>query len=57
MRKLLLIGIGAGDPEHVTVQAINAMNEADVFFVVEKPGERRDLVELRREILARYVTN
>jgi precorrin-6A synthase len=29
VRKLLVIGIGAGDPEHVTVQAIKALNEAD----------------------------
>jgi len=50
-----VIGIGAGDPDHVTVQAIKAMNEVDVFFVVEKRGERRDLVELRSEILTRHV--
>jgi len=55
MRKLLVIGIGAGDPEHVTVQAVRAMNDADVFFVVEKPGERRELAAARREILERYV--
>jgi precorrin-6A synthase len=55
MRRLLVIGIGAGDPEHVTVQAIKALNRVDVFFVVEKPGARADLVELRREILDRYV--
>jgi precorrin-6A synthase len=55
MRRVYVIGIGAGDPDHVTVQAIKAMNEVDVFFVVEKRGERRDLVELRDEILARHV--
>jgi precorrin-6A synthase len=55
MRRLLVIGIGAGDPEHVTVQAIKALNEVDVFFVIEKPGARSDLVELRREIVERYV--
>jgi precorrin-6A synthase len=55
MRRVYVIGIGAGDPDHVTVQAIKAMNEVDVFFVVEKRGERRDLVELRNEILARHV--
>jgi precorrin-6A synthase len=55
MRRLLVIGIGAGDPEHVTVQAIRALNEVDVFFVVEKPGARADLVELRGDIIKRYV--
>jgi precorrin-6A synthase len=57
MRKLLVIGIGAGDPDHVTVQAIKALNRADVFFVVAKPDERQDLVRLRQEICERYVEN
>ena len=55
MRKLLLIGIGAGDPEQVTAQAIRALNEVDVFFVVEKGEEKHDLVDLRREICERYI--
>lgn len=55
MRRLLLIGIGAGDPEYVTVQAIRALNEVDVFFVVVKGEETQDLVGLRREICERYI--
>jgi precorrin-6A synthase len=55
MRRLLVIGIGAGDPEHVTVQAINALNEVDVFFVIEKGHETDELVRLRREICERYI--
>lgn len=55
MRRVLVIGIGAGDPEHVTVQAINALNEADVFFVIEKGHETDELVRLRREICERYI--
>jgi precorrin-6A synthase len=55
MRRLSVIGIGAGDPDHVTVQAIKALNEVDVFFVIDKPGERHDLVDLRRQILDRFV--
>jgi precorrin-6A synthase len=54
MRKLSVIGIGAGDPDYVTVQAIKAMGAADVFFVVEKPGDRHDLVDLRKQLLERY---
>jgi precorrin-6A synthase len=53
MRTLRIIGIGAGDPEHITVQGIAALNRTDVFFVIEKGA--RDLVALRREITARYV--
>jgi precorrin-6A synthase len=55
MRRLLVIGIGAGDPEHVTVQAIRALNEADVFFVIEKGHETDELVRVRREICERYI--
>ncbi|MEA2231056.1 MAG: precorrin-6A synthase [Solirubrobacteraceae bacterium] len=55
MRRLLLIGIGAGDPEYVTVQAIRALNEVDVFFVTVKGEETQDLVGLRREICERYI--
>lgn len=55
MRRLLVIGIGAGDPEHITVQAIRALNDVDVFFVVDKGRENDDLVRLRREICERYI--
>lgn len=50
-----MIGIGAGDPEYVTVQAVNALNAAEVFFVVDK-GEGKDgLLALRREICERFI--
>lgn len=55
MRRLLLIGIGTGDPEHLTVQAIKALNAVDVFFVVDKGDEKKDLVRLRQEICDRYI--
>jgi precorrin-6A synthase len=57
MRKLLVIGIGAGDPEYVTAQAIRALNEVDVFFLVEKGEEKHDLLDLRREILTRSIAS
>jgi len=57
MRKVLVIGIGAGNPEHITVQAINALNRADVLFIPEKGTGKADLADLRREIVSRYVTN
>ena len=56
MRKLYAIGIGAGDPEHLTVQAIDRLNRADVFFVLDKGDAKADLVRLREEILSRFVT-
>jgi precorrin-6A synthase len=55
VRKVLVIGIGAGDPEYMTVQAIKALNAADVLFVLEKADEQRELTELRHEICRRYI--
>lgn len=52
---MLLIGIGAGDPEYVTQQAIRALNEVDVFFVMEKGEEKDDLVALRRTVCERFI--
>jgi precorrin-6A synthase len=55
MRKLFVIGIGAGNPEHVTIQAIKALNEVDVFFVMDKGADKTDLVRIRQDICARYI--
>ncbi|QEC47032.1 precorrin-6A synthase (deacetylating) [Baekduia soli] len=55
MRELLLIGIGAGDPDHVTIQAVAAINRFDVLFLVTKDGTD-ELVALRRAIVARHRT-
>src|SRR5258708_5468505 len=57
MRKLYLIGIGAGNPEYVTVQAIKALNRVDVFFFMDKGEAKQDLVRLRKEICERYIEN
>jgi precorrin-6A synthase len=55
-RTLLVIGIGAGDPDQLTVQAVKAINEAEVFFVVDKGAEKSSLAGLRDEILRRHRT-
>jgi precorrin-6A synthase len=55
VRRLNAIGIGAGDPEYVTVQAIKALNQTDVFFFLEKGEDKDDLLALRREICDRYI--
>ncbi|MET7773618.1 precorrin-6A synthase (deacetylating) [Nocardia sp. NPDC005366] len=55
MRKLYVIGIGAGDPDQVTVQAIKAMRQVDVFFVIGKGAEKRELVDVRTAILTEHM--
>ncbi len=55
MRTLSLIGIGAGNPEFVTVQAVRVLNEVDVVFLVDKGEAKASLLQLREEICARYI--
>ncbi len=55
MRTLQVIGIGAGDPEHLTLQAVAALNRTDVFLLVDKGEPTADLAGLRAELLARHV--
>lgn len=56
MKQLLVIGIGAGNPDYITMQAVKALNRVDVFFLMDK-GQRKDkLIDLRREICERYIT-
>ena len=54
MKKLLIIGIGAGDPDFITVQATKALNAVDVFFMLEKGAAKDAMVALRRELCRRY---
>ncbi len=56
MRELLVIGIGPGDPDQITVKAVAALNRVDVFFVVDKGERKSGLLEVRDEILRRHVT-
>ena len=55
MRKILVIGIGAGDPELLTVQAIEALSRVDVFFIPDKGEEKAELRDGRRAICARFI--
>ncbi|MGF2945672.1 precorrin-6A synthase (deacetylating) [Mycobacterium sp. Lab-001] len=54
-RHIHVIGIGAGDPGYVTVQAIDALNHTQVFFAMDKGERNSDLVALRRDICARFI--
>lgn len=56
-RKLLVIGIGTGNPDHMTIQAINALNRADVVLIPRKGAAKDDLAEVRRQICTRFISN
>ncbi|MFH8281726.1 precorrin-6A synthase (deacetylating) [Streptomyces antibioticus] len=55
MRKIHVIGIGAGDPDQLTLQAVKAMRSADVFFVLDKGEVKSDLTRLRTDMLAAHL--
>jgi precorrin-6A synthase len=55
MPKILIIGVGAGDPDHLTLQAVKALNKVDVVFAIDKGAEKDDLARLRREICAAHI--
>jgi precorrin-6A synthase len=57
MRKLFIIGIGAGNPDFLTIQAIKALSALDVVFLIDKGREKAALAKLRTEICARYIDN
>ncbi|MEJ2625562.1 MAG: precorrin-6A synthase (deacetylating) [Pseudolabrys sp.] len=57
MRKLFVIGIGAGNPDYLTVQATKALSGLDVVFLFDKGSEKGALAALRKDICARYIKN
>jgi precorrin-6A synthase len=56
MITLFLIGIGTGNPDHVTGQAIRALNGADLILIPRKGTAKSDLAEVRELILSRVLT-
>ena len=56
MTTLFLIGIGTGNPDHVTGQAIRALNAADLILIPRKGTAKSDLAEVRELILSRVLT-
>ena len=55
MRRILIIGIGPGDPDQISIQAIKAMRSADAFFVIDKGIEKIDLLQARHDIFTRHL--
>jgi len=50
MRELVLIGIGTGNPDHLTREGEAAIRAADIILVPRKGPDKDDLAQLRREI-------
>lgn len=56
MIDLHLIGIGTGNPDHLTLAAIKAMNAADLILLPRKGDRKSDLIDLRRSICSMVLT-
>jgi len=56
MRTVHVIGIGCGDPDHLTLQAVRALGGLDVVFVVDKGETTAELTELRHAICETHIT-
>lgn len=50
--ELWLIGIGTGNPDHVTLEARQAIRDAALVMVPRKGADKADLADLRHAILA-----
>ena len=57
MIALSLVGIGTGNPDHLTRQGAAALNGADIILIPRKDDSKADLAELREALCAAVVTN
>ena len=55
--QLTLIGIGTGNPEHLTLQAMRAINAQDLLLIPRKGAGKADLADLRLTICDEVLTN
>lgn len=55
--QVLVIGIGLGNPDHLTGEAVAALNRVDVFLAADKGPATHDLVELRTAICRAVITH
>ncbi len=57
MIDLLLIGIGTGNPDHLTLEAVKMLKSADLILLPLKGGGKSDLADVRREIISQHVVS
>ncbi|MEJ5927626.1 precorrin-6A synthase (deacetylating) [Corynebacterium sp. H128] len=51
MQHIEVIGIGAGNPKHLTLQAIEALQNSDAVLALDKGDTKSDLLMLRQQII------
>ena len=53
--KVLVVGIGSGDPAQLTGAAVAALNRVDVFLVADKGAVKADLTAIRTALCAAVI--
>lgn len=56
MITLSLVGIGSGNPDHLTLQAIKTLEAADLILLPRKGDEKTELADLRRGIVSEVLS-
>ena len=54
--ELHLVGIGTGNPDHLTLEAIRTLDRADLILLPRKGEDKADLLDLRRGICERLLS-
>src|SRR3954451_19488151 len=54
-RRVFVVGIGPGHPEHLTVGAVRALNETDAVFLIDKGPVAAELRDARRRLCEQVI--
>lgn len=54
-RQVVVVGIGAGHPAHLTLAAVDALNRCDAVLLVDKGADAADLHQARLELCHRVI--
>lgn len=57
MIELNLVGMGTGNPDHITRQGVAALNAADLILLPQKGADKADLADVRAQLCAELITN
>lgn len=52
--QLRVIGIGPGDPRQITLEAVDAIADTDVFLILDKGERAAEFTDLRTDLIGRY---
>lgn len=57
MIEIFLIGIGTGNPEHLSLEGVNTLNKVDLVLLPKKNNQKLELFSLRKHICESVIKN